>query len=56
MLEELKLPLIHLAFRTYVKDILWRGKSTGVSLKKGRVNIHGLFLQGAKWDFKKKHN
>jgi dynein heavy chain len=46
-----KTPIDTLSFKTYVKEF---HEDQVKELPEEGVNIHGLFLQGAKWDFKKK--
>ena len=44
-------PIDTLAFKTYIKEFYEEDVHEHPD---DGVNIHGLFLQGAKWDFKKK--
>ena len=44
-------PIDTLAFKTHIKEFFDEGVTGAPD---DGVNMHGLFLQGAKWDFKKK--
>ena len=45
------IPIDTLSFKTYLRDVF---QDSVKDAPEDGVNIHGLYLQGAKWDFKKK--